>query len=167
MGNRIRRVVELITLDGQPTPPPRLALTLPGWAASSCSESPPVALSPPVFALPSQVAAKQPVAFGFRMSPQVSSGSPLLAVADRLKRILSRAASGSDTLDEFAAKPLAKRTVSRASSSGRLDSFPAQPQAFLYKLLSSQFCVIYVCRAARSHPPKCYHQGTCVDSIAY
>ena len=75
------------------------------------------------------------------MSPQVSSGSPLLAVAERLKRILSRAAVGSDTLDEFPAKPLAKRTVSRASSSGRLDSFPAQPQAFLYKLLSSQFCV--------------------------
>ena len=159
-------MLELITLDGQPTPPLQLALTLPGWAASSCSESPPVALSPPVVALSSQVAAKQPVSFGFRMSPQVSIGSPLLAVAERLKRILSRA-SGSDSLDEFPAKPLAKRTVSRASGSGRLDSFPAQPQAFLYKLLSSQFCVVYVWSAARSHPPKCYHQGTCVDSIAY
>ena len=158
-------MLNLIAMDGQPAPPRQLALTLPGWAASSCSESPPVA--PPVVALSSQVAAKQPVSFGFRMSPQVSSGSPFLAVAERLKRILSRASSGSDTLDEFPAKPLAKRSVSRASSSGRLDSFPAQPQAFLYKLLSSQFCVIYVCRAARSHPPKCYHQGTYVDSIAY
>ena len=160
-------MLELITLDGQPTPPLQLALTLPGWAASSCSESPPVALSPPVVALSSQVAAKQPVSFGFRMSPQVSIGSPLLAVAERLKRILSRASGETSCEAHLEAKPLAKRTVSRASSSGRLDSFPAQPQAFLYKLLLSQFCVVYVWSAARSHPPKCYHQGTCVDSIAY